>query len=79
VGDAVLLRKAAGVDEPPFRRRVFQRQAEVDAGSRRRFDLGDDVLAIDGDDGFAGRDADVVADRSGQFVESIVERAEGGF
>ena len=79
MGDAVFLGEAAGVDEALGKFPLIdgKTEAEIDAGDGRGLDLGEDVLAVKRDHGFAGAGFDVGANSSAE--KFIVDGAESGF
>jgi hypothetical protein len=81
VGDAVFFGEAAGVDEALGKFSLIggKTEAEIDAGDGRGLDLGEDVLAVERDHGFAGAGFDVGAKRFAENEKFVVDGAESGF
>ena len=56
--------------------RVAECEAEVDSRLRRRLDLGDDVIAVERHDRLARADLHVLANRSAELDQLVVQRPE---
>src|SRR5947199_191708 len=62
----------------PLGGRILEGEAEIDAGRRGGLDLGEDVVAVEGDDGRAGAGLDVRPDREPELQQRVVERPQSG-
>src|SRR6516162_10203839 len=81
MGDAIFFREATGIDEA-LRQFAFVRgetEAEIDAAVGARFDLREDVVAVEGHHGLAGAGFYIGAERFAKRKKFVVDGAERGF
>src|SRR5258705_11219373 len=71
--DAILFREATGVDQPALRFHISQRETDVDSLIGGGFDLREDVVAIERNDGLAGTSFDIFADLQPHLKHRIVD------
>ena len=81
MGDAIFFGEATGVDEElgEFAFVGGEAETEIDPGVGGGLDLGEDVVAVERNHGFAGAGFDVGTDGFGELQELVVDGAEGGF
>ena len=81
VGDAIFFGEAAGVDEAfgEFTLVSGEAETEIDAGIGGGLDLGEDVIAVERNHGFAGAGFDVGAERFSELKKFFVHGAQGSF
>src|SRR2546423_11505588 len=73
MSDAVLLCKPAGIYQAALRFGISQGEAKVDPGTRSRFDLGEDVIAIKRNYRLTGTRLRVFADAKAKLQQLVVE------
>src|SRR6266550_1109167 len=78
MGDAVLFCEAAGVYQLPFRFHVSQSETYVNSGLRGGFDLSEDMVAIQGNDGLARTRLSVFTGFETGFQKRVIDWTEAG-
>ena len=76
MSDAILFGKAAGVDQAAFCFSVAQGETKIDARARGRFDLSEDVVPIERDNGLTWAGLRLFADLKAQLQQGVIDRPQ---
>src|SRR5882672_9115469 len=76
MGDAIFLGEATGVYQPSLRFHVSQSKSHIDSRARGGFDLGEDMLAIQGNYSLAGTGLNVFTNFEAGFQQRVIDWAK---